>query len=118
MAFDYRYDGDEYRVDEYDVTWNEVFSLLAPYLVSECVEWALVNHLNEYITQKANDEFDNEVNYAKIDSVDFQNIKVQLIALGLIEESIKKRSTKDNHTYWTLTKFGKKQMFLLKAIKR
>lgn len=118
LSFYYRYDGDDYRATGYEVTWNEIFGLMAPYLVSECVEWALVNHFNDYITQKADSEFKNEVHYAKVDDSDFQNIKVQLIALGLITESVKKRSTKDQHTYWTLTKYGKKQMFMLKAIKK
>lgn len=118
ISFNYHYSLNEYRVTEYKVSWNEIFGVLAPYMVSESVEWALVNHFNDYITQKAQDEYKKDAHHAKVDDSDFQNIKVQLIALGLITESIKKRSTKDQHTYWTLTKYGKKQMFMLKAIKK
>lgn len=118
LSFNYHYSLSEYRVTDYKMTWNEIFGVLAPYMVSESEEWALVNHLNDFITQKAKDRFKKEVHLVKVDDSDFQNIKVQLIALGLITESVKKRSTKDQHTYWTLTKYGKKQMFMLKAIKK
>lgn len=118
LSFDYSFGFDDYRLNNYVITWNEIFSALAPYMVSECVEWALINNFNDYITHKANNEYKKGVRNVKVDSSDFQNIKIQLIALGLIEESVKKRSTRDNQTYWTLTRYGKKQMFLIKAIKR
>ena len=63
-------------------------------------------------------KFGDDISNVNVLNEDFQNIKVQLIALGLIEESIKKRSTKDKGVYWTLTKYGNKQMFILKAIKK
>ena len=37
---------------------------------------------------------------------DFDKIKVQLRALGLIAKSEKHRSVKDTRTYWTLTPYG------------
>lgn len=118
LSFNYHYSLSEHRVTGYKMTWNEIFGVLAPYMVSESEEWALVNHFNDFIMQKAKDHFKKEVHLVKVDDSDFQNIKVQLIALGLIAESVKKRATKDQQTYWTLTKYGKKQMFALKAIKK
>ena len=44
---------------------------------------------------------------------DFNTIKVQLIALHLIELSDKKHSSTDTNTYWRLTKYGKRQMMKL-----
>lgn len=83
-------------------------------MISEYLESGLKNRLEEMIEIKFGDDISN----VNVLNEDFQNIKVQLIALGLIEESIKKRSTKDTGVYWTLTKYGNKQMFILKAIKK
>ena len=44
-------------------------------------------------------------------------IIVQLVALGLIEKSIRKRAVSDKATYWSLTPFGERQVMLLNAIR-
>jgi hypothetical protein len=49
---------------------------------------------------------------------DFQTIKVQLRALGLIAKNDKARSVKDSGTYWTLTPYGDEIMTQLRAIRR
>ena len=49
---------------------------------------------------------------------DFQTIKVQLRALGLIVKSDKTRSVKDTATYWSLTPYGSDLMTQLRAIRR
>jgi hypothetical protein len=48
---------------------------------------------------------------------DFQTIKIQLRALGLIAKSERSRSVKDSGTYWTLTSFGDEVMTRLRAIR-
>jgi hypothetical protein len=53
-----------------------------------------------------------------ITDADFQTIKVQLRALGLIAKSTKPRSVKDIDTYWTLTSYGDTVMTRLRAIQR
>lgn len=49
---------------------------------------------------------------------DFQTLKVQFRALGLIVRSEKPRSVKDTDTYWTLTPYGDQLMTRMRAIKR
>lgn len=49
---------------------------------------------------------------------DFQTIKVQLIALQIIQKSERKRTAKDTDTYWTLTPYGNRLMMQLKALKK
>lgn len=56
-------------------------------------------------------------NFEVVDE-DFQTIKVQLRALGLIAKSEKNRSVKDTQGYWTLTPFGDHVMNQLRAITR
>lgn len=96
------------------LSWNAIFAHLAPYMVSESIEHNLHIKLSHLIESLSGSRFE----YVTVNEEDFQNVKVQFIALGLIEESLKKRSTKDKGVYWTLTKYGKKQMFILKAIKK
>lgn len=48
---------------------------------------------------------------------DFQTVKVQFRALGLIAKSEKARSVKDSDTYWTLTPYGDEVITRLRAIR-
>ena len=48
---------------------------------------------------------------------DFQTVKVQFRALGLIAKNEKARSVKDSGTYWTLTPYGDEVMTRLRAIR-
>ena len=57
-----------------------------------------------------------ELYRVKVRDEDFQTIKAQLRALGLIEKSLKKRSLKDTQSYWTLTPYGEHYATVLKAI--
>ena len=57
-------------------------------------------------------------NYQKIEEESFQQIKVQLIALRIIELSDRKRTVKDTETYWHLTPYGFRVMMNLKALKK
>jgi hypothetical protein len=116
--------------DELEISWNKLFSAMAPKLIDECCESDLRKFLNTFI----NTEFKKAENRSKIKSViekssfdsctidveqdDFQTIKIQLRALGLITMSQKKqRSIKDTDTYWTITPYGDEVMNNLRAIK-
>ena len=59
----------------------------------------------------------NLLNFS-VNEDDFQTVKVQLRALGLISKSAKTRSVKDTDTYWTLTPYGDDVMTQLRAVKR
>jgi len=47
---------------------------------------------------------------------DFQNIKIQLRALGLIAKSNKARKPTEEKGFWTLTLYGDELMMQLRAI--
>lgn len=114
---------DEY---EYTFTWNELFKVVAPYLVNECSEETILDALNIYIKEKHEDEiklFKKENNVKKIVKTyvkgsNFQILKVQFQALGLIQKGIKNRSLKDSSNYWKLTSYGEHIMTQLVAIKK
>ncbi|MDR1804534.1 MAG: DUF4062 domain-containing protein [Treponema sp.] len=109
----------------FKISWNVIFSTIAPLLVNEANETALQEQLNLLISDSNSDsiskkkEFVNkEISNFVINNNDFQKIKIQLKSLGLITQSTKNRSVKDNATYWTLTPYGDNVMTRLIAIKR
>jgi hypothetical protein len=53
-----------------------------------------------------------------VSSEDFHTILVQLMALGLITQSERRRSVTDKRTYWTLTPYGRTRLIQLRAIRR
>jgi hypothetical protein len=112
----------ETSVEKFKLTWNSIFSVLAPLMIDEANEATLTSALNSLITTENADrlqkKFPDHHLTLLIDKEDFQTIKVQLRALGLIARSQKSRSLKDVATYWTLTPYGDEAMTRLRAIPR
>lgn len=96
------------------VTWNNVISALTPFMINESSEKNLKMGLCDYLLAAENIA---GVNFEIVED-DFQTVKIQLIALGIIEKSEKKRAPKDTETYWTLTSYGSRLMMQLKALKK
>lgn len=112
INYDYYWGGD--RSAELKITWNEIFFILAPLMFDESTEYDLETELKKYIRGLIRQRPER----IDINSVDFQTIKVQFIALGLISKSEKKRSIKDSATYWSLTPYGETKMMQLRALRR
>jgi len=96
-------------------SWDKIFSILSPLMVDEASEVTLNLEITKIIREQIKDRKNHRPAKITINGTDFQTIKVQLIALGLIEKNDKKRSIKDIGAYWTLTPFGEKKMMTLKA---
>ena len=111
----------------FEVPWNEIFSAVAPSMIHELSEDRMQSALDDFVCEKCRTTVDvpsdlvllheNPEDF-RIDKSDFQTIKIQLRALGLIVRSEKTRSVKDVDTYWTLTPYGDDLMTRLRAIKR
>ena len=109
----------------FEITWNKIFSCIAPLMVNEASEESLEKQLNglvfsynnEILSKKKAYSGKNISNYTISDDC-FQTIKIQFKSLGLITKSTKNRSVKDTDTYWTLTPYGDTVMTRLIAIKR
>lgn len=107
------------------VEWDDIFFALSPHMIDEAKDVVLLRALSNMIEERAiedlmgSDEFNNShlMNFSA-SSDDYQTIKVQLRALGLISQSNKNRSVKDTATYWTLTPYGDTVMTRLRAIPR
>lgn len=107
-------------------TWNELFSIVAPHLLIEDTEKNLKDFIYDYYIHKEINKIHEEAEKRKLDNLhsdemdeaEFQKIKVQFKALGLIKKSIKQRSVKNTENYWTLTEYGDLIMTQLLAIKK
>ncbi len=106
-------------------TWNKIFACIAPLMIHEANEAALKEALDYLSWQENYDQLQKRKDLAggrfykfEIQPSDFQLIKVQLCALGLITKNDKARSFKDYGTYWTLTPYGGEVMTQLLAIRR
>lgn len=109
----------------FDATWDQIFYAVAPLMINEVSEDKLKQSLNGFAREKSIKDLLEDENFKGLDlkyfeiySDDFQTIKVQFRALGLISKSEKNRSVKDAGTYWTLTPYGDEVMTRLRAIKR
>lgn len=107
------------------MTWNDLFSAAAPLMIHEAKEQALKAALDAKIQEQNYDRLSRDKKLAEFElsnfsmnPEDFQTIKVQLRALGLITKSEKTRSVKDSGTYWTLTPYGDEVMTRLRAIRK
>lgn len=108
-----------------NLTWDEIFYQISPLMIHEADDIQLRNSLNDMIKSeedprlRESDEGNgHRFSDFKITDDDFQTIKVQLRALGLIKKSDKNRSVKDTKTYWTLTPYGDSVMNRLRAIEK
>lgn len=106
-------------------TWNELFAAIAPLMIQEAMEPALKSALDSLASSMNEERLLKNKKLAhhtllsfRISPDDFQTIKVQLRALGLIAKSEKTRSVKDSGTYWTLTPYGDEVMTQLRAIRK
>lgn len=105
-------------------TWNEIFAHVAPLMIHEAKEPVLKSALDDLAAAQNLERLGKSkklVGYTlrnfSIGQDDFQTIKVQLRALGLIAKNDKTRSVKDSGTYWTLTPYGDEVMTQLRAIR-
>jgi hypothetical protein len=120
----YRHDA-KHQAKETTVTWNEIFSVVSPLMIDEASDSDFRGAINTFarataIAQLQESKPLNGMRLIDFEVVeeDFQTIKVQLRALGLIAKSTKPRSVKDTQTYWTLTPYGDTVMTRLRAISR
>ena len=104
---------------ETSMTWDDLFAVLSPLMIDEANEKKLRFRLNGYLKEWAVGELLDFQSGLSVRETDFHTIKIQLRALGLIEQSVKaKRSLRDTATYWTLSPFGNNYMTKLLAIRK
>ncbi len=115
----------QYYNSKAECSWDEIFSEISPLMIDEASELAIKGKINDLILKKTFDELKKKFEKQsrtprdfKIDDNNFHTLKIQFRALGLITESVKKRSIHDKGTYWTLTPYGDTVMTRLRAIRK
>jgi hypothetical protein len=110
-------------LQNFDVSWNEIFSAVAPLMIDEATDVALHRGIEDFVVDRRAQSITDvctkpqeAVTKIKVQDQNFQTIKVQLRALGLITKSQRQRSLRDKGTYWTLTPYGDEVMTRLRAI--
>lgn len=106
-------------------SWNEIFAYIAPSFIDECKEYQFELLINKLLRDKK-DELKEQSSFTEmkklydfeISNEDFNLIKVQFKALGLIRHSERKRGVNQSTDYWTLTDYGDHVMTQLLAIRK
>jgi hypothetical protein len=106
-----------------NIKFRTLFSSASPHLMDEAHETSIKSALENAISSEFKDFFKNKVDASdvgefKIKSDSFQTIKVQMVALGLIEKGVKKRQVQDRLTYWKLTERGELEMMQERAVRK
>lgn len=108
-----------------DLSWDEIIYDIGPLLLNEATDSQIKNAMHEMVKQRSmvkrskDKELEGHASkYIRISDHDFQTIKIQLRALGLMAESRRTRSVKDTETYWALTPYGDQVLTTLRAIQK
>lgn len=105
-------------------TWNEILGRLGPLMLDEATEEALDDTLDLLARDRIVEEGLLPEDYGRATELGaslevLQDVKVQFVTLGLMEQSVtKRRQVADKSSYWTLTARGKDQLMRLRAIRR
>lgn len=106
-------------------SWDGIFSGVAPTMISETSDFELRKSFQNYFMNIVQEDLSHNKDFnsilidhsIKAETHDMDTCIIQLRALGLIEESQKKRSVRDTGTYWTLTPYGDLKMVQLRALR-
>ncbi len=99
---------------EVDLSWSQLFATIAPYLLEPQTEDSVRSRLAVVCAEVSTRG--NRPNSAIRDR-DFLTIKVQLLALKLIEVETRPLTVAYYTSIWSLTSLGEQLMFQLRTIK-
>jgi len=106
------------REGELEMSWNEMFTFLAPFLIEDTAVDELSGKLNQWLYKRLNEAGIEQGLVPSASRSDLNTVIIQLSALGLITRSTRPVGVGDFHVYWTLTPYGEREMSRLKAIKK
>jgi hypothetical protein len=115
-----------HQLDEFEtgISWDEIFGLVGPALLNETTDASLRTRILRAFEQCALHEARKSPPFEKgrVDvtpqRAEVDTCIIQLRALGLIQESQRKRSVTDSGKYWSLTPYGDSKLVQLRALKR
>src|SRR5690606_23557794 len=85
--------------DTIKMTWREIFSIVAPYLMEHPTD----SKVRNYLAYKALKAIDKNTQYPYIDEDDFNTIKIHLSSLNLVNQKYLKTINGGMSLFWILT---------------
>lgn len=112
--------GNPREAEKLNCTWSEIITYTGPALVGECSEKTIEEKIQLLFWHKVPRNLEPMNNYDDIivRHVEFDVIKTQLQALGIITKGTKRRAVSDREVYWQLTPHGEKIFIKLSAIRK
>jgi hypothetical protein len=104
-----------------ELTWDQTFRAVGPLMFDEANESAMRDRLSRAAreaAEQANDWPGGVVSKFEVIPATFDQVKVQLVALRLIEKSDRRKGINDRNTYWRLTPYGETYTMSLLAARR
>ena len=112
---------------KFKTTWNSIFTFISPHLIEKLNEDDYKKLISLHIKEQMKKELIKISKYSEFSEFkkftladqDFQKMKVQFKALGLVRQIVQNiHSEIKNGSYWTLTEYGDYVMTQLVALKR
>lgn len=94
------------------LTWNEICSAVLPMMMQDSTEYQMKSALETCV------EHYTKNSHVHISDLSLQYVKVQLLALGYIEEGQQPKTKKDYVGIWRLTRYGMNITMRLNALRR
>lgn len=108
-----QWQGSTYQWSE-EMTWQDVFSCIAPYLLENPSDGSVkITIKKNAIKRTVSDYLESD-----IDDQIFQTIKIQLMALGLVDVAYSKTTKGGMKLFWRITEAGKDLMLKLRTVRK
>jgi hypothetical protein len=101
---------------DFKMTWNQVLREIGPLMLDEAGEQQIRDRLSAEMALYTSAKFPAGSELVQISNESFDTIKVQLMSLGLIMRSQRKRLPSDRQQYWALTPHGESELMKLRAV--
>ena len=100
-------------------SWGELFGVIAPYLLQYPIDSEIKYRLRTYLHERwmVGKSISDMMTDIEIDDQDYQTIKVQLMALKLVDVQYSPSHLGPLELFWSLTALGQKELLKLRSIK-
>ncbi len=117
LHFRYEQPRSGYTDGEATFSWNEILAILGPILITQASEKQLKDQLDAAFRNRLKDKSGIQIYECYVRDEEFQQVKVQLRALGLIRELKDKSLAGGDLAVWSLTPYGDHIMSKVAAIR-
>lgn len=117
VHFRYEQPNGRYADQQMAFSWNEILSIFGPHLLIHATESDLKNALSHAFANRLEDKVGGKIAHEYVRDQDFQQVKLQLRALGLIHELKEKSYNAGDLAVWSLTPYGDHVLTQVAAIR-